>query len=212
MNLIGDRKIILYRDYYSKAEAYYEEGKIDLVIDTLKKIKPDHPDYLKALYFLGYIYLNDKKDFTASIEYYIKYLKYTGKLGKTEPLIFVYYNLGQAYFNLAEKFYYTDENFALQNYKNAVLNFTVVKNKNYLLPKKEKKKIFINSLFYIAVSYQKIYYLTADTDFLLRAYNSWVDYFDFFDENLLLMEFYKKQNKIAKSYFDEIERIRASEK
>ena len=212
MNLIGDRKIILYRDYYSKAEAYYEEGKIDLVIDTLKKIKSDHPDYLKALNFLGYIYLNDKKDFTASIEYYNKYLKYSEKLGKTEPLIFVYYNLGQAYFNLAEKFYYTDENFVLQNYKNAILNFMVVKNKNYLLPKKEKKKTFINSLFYIAVSYQKVYYLTANTDFLLRAYNSWVDYFDFFDENLLVIEFYKKQYKIAKSYFDEIERIKSSEK
>ena len=211
MNLVGERSIKLYRDYYRVAESYYEKGNIELVIETLKKITPDHPDYLKALNFLGYIYLNDKKDYTASIEYYKEYLKYGEKLGKSESLIFVYYNLGQAYFNLAEKFYYIDDKFALQNYKNAMLNFSVVKNRNYLLPRDEKKTIFINSLFYLAVAYQKIYYLTGDSDYLLRAHNSWVDYFDFFDENLKKQEFYKKQYNIARSYFNEIERIRNSE-
>ena len=212
MNLIGDRSIKLYRDYYRIAETYYERNNVELTIETLKKIEPDHPDYLNALNFLGYIYLNDKKDFIASIEYYNRYLRYADKLGKTGHQIFIYYNLGQAYFNLAEKFYYSDEKFALQNYKNALSNFSIVKNKNYLLPSDQKKTTFINSLFYLAVSYQKLYYLTSDSDFLLKAHNSWVDYFDFFDENLTKREFYNNQYRIAKLYFDEIERIRNSEK
>ena len=56
--------IVLFSDYLSKAEKEYESGKIAETIELLKGVPSDHPDYLEAMEFIGYIYLNDLKDLT----------------------------------------------------------------------------------------------------------------------------------------------------
>ncbi len=206
LELIDKRKIKLYKDYYGRAELLYERKMIREAVGLLNKITPDHPDYLKALSFLGYIYLNNIKDYSRAIVYYNRYLREAR--GRVVP-IYIYYNLGQAYYNRAEQEYYLDAEYALSDYRNAIYSFKIVKEKRDLLPAISRRETFINSLFYMAVSYQKIYYLSKDKNYLEEAYNSWIDYFDFFDKNLRKQDFFKKQYKIAKSYFEEIERIKS---
>ena len=212
IKLTGNNRIKLFKDLYGEAENLYNRGMVRKALEVLKKITPDHPDYLKAISFIGYIYLNDLKDYSSAIVYYNRFLRESQKRSGAVVPVYAYYNLGQAYFNRAEQEYYIDSESSIKNYNKAIYSFSVVREKRELLPADKRYKVFINVLFYTAVSYQKIYYLSNDRNYLIRAYNSWIDYFDFFDKNLKKQEFYAEQYKVAQSYFNEIERIRSEEK
>lgn len=211
LSLTGKERIKLYRDYYSEAEKAYSAGDIRGAISMLESITPDHPDYSMALDFLGFIYLNDVKDFKRAIEYYSQILTPETELYPSSGLLVSWYNLGQAYYNEAEELFYSQPTRAMQDYVLAIKAFGIVREGKGRIPPAKKKTMYQDSLFYIAVSNQKLYYLTKQLEYISRAYQSWIDYFDFFDKNSLRESFYRNQYNIAQSYWEEAKRLKGEE-
>ena len=69
--------------------------------------------------------------------------------------------------------------------------------------------MYQDTLFYLAVSYQRLYYLTSKGEYLSRAHFSWLDYFDFFNRDLLKNEYFRKQYSVADSYRKEASRLKS---
>ena len=161
--------------------------------------------------FIGYIYLNDIKDFEKSIEYYKRSLESSDSINIPAKNIFSYYNLAQAYFNYAEKQFYENPVEAIYNYQQAITNFDYVRGMKARIPARTRVSVYQDILFYIAVSYQKLYYLTLKSDSLNRAYFSWNDYFDFYKDELLNDVYFRKQYYTAQSYKEEAQRLKSEE-
>jgi len=204
LSFTGDEVIHLYKDYYAAAEAEYKEGNIHEAIITLQSVPPDHPDFGKAGEFLAFIYLNDLKDNEQSLYYYNRAIEVLND----ELSVISYYNMGQAYYNIAEKLFYTDPGKAEDNYKNAISAFNVIREKKNRLSANRRKNVYLNTLFYLSVSYQKLYYMTNQNEYLTKASYSWADYFDFFDKELMNQQHYREQYAVAVSYRDEVKRLR----
>ncbi|UCB45102.1 MAG: PEGA domain-containing protein [Spirochaetota bacterium] len=207
LSFTGDTKILLFSDLMSRAEAYYQDKKIMESITTLKAVGAEHPDYIKALDFLGFIYLYEIMDFKSAIANYTKALSLIDESAPLIEYVFTYYNLAQSYYNEAEKLFYTDGDSARFNYLNAVRYFQIVHQRRSRIFSQDRKNVNLNTLFYLAVSYQKIYYLTGKGEYLTQAYYAWQSYFDFFDEALLTENHFKKQYDIAVTYNEEVQRL-----
>ena len=96
-------------------------------------------------------------------------------------------------------------------YQLALEIFNVVKERRSRLLSSGRKHIYQDVLYYVAVSHQKLYYLTNLGKFLSKAHYSWIDYFDFFDNNLFKDSYYENQYRVAESYREEIKRLRNEE-
>lgn len=208
INFTGKRKIVLYRDYYSLARSYFEKGQYKEVIEVLEKVDARHPDYLKTLKLLGYIYLNDIKDYSKATQYFSKAISIAEKMYNETEVLFLKYNLALSYFFDGEEKYYINEFASLESYKNAILNFNEVRLGKNLIPIDRREEILLDSIFYMAVSYQKSYYLTERVEHLINAESLWRDYFDFFNKELLKDSYFKNQYETAESYRKEIERLK----
>jgi tetratricopeptide (TPR) repeat protein len=206
--LTDNRILVLFWDYMKDAEEVYEKGDIEEAISILVNIPPSHPDYLKGLEFLGYINLKDVKNYEKSIEYFTKALEISNEEGVTIENVFTYYNLAQAYYNEAEKMFYENESVARYYYQQAISHFNSVKAVRNRIPTQNRTALYLDTLYYLAVSHQKLYYLTVQDEFLSGARFSWLDYFDFFDKKLLNDKYFRKQYSTAKSYRKEIKRLK----
>jgi hypothetical protein len=211
LSLTGKNKIKLYKDYFRNAEVLYSEGDIDYALEILKSVPEEHPDYSRAMEFIGYIYLNDVKDYVLSIGYYNRILDLGGgEIGLGGSLI-SYYNMGQACYKRAEEIFYEDMQQAQQLYTKAIVSFNIVKERRNRLQSTNRRRIFQDVLFHLSVSNQKLYYITGQKDYLVQAYYSWIDYFDFFDNNFLEDPYFRKQYAIAESYRGEVKRLQSEE-
>jgi len=211
LDFIGENKILLFKDFLGPAEGEYTAGNIQKAITLLLGVPKTHPDYSEALELLGYIYLNDIKDFKKSIEYYSRALESSNLEFKAAENIFSYYNLGQAYFSEAERDFYSNKELAQYYFLQAVSNLDYVKVRKTKIPVHKRITVYQDTLFYLAVCYQKLYYLTLKSEYLSRAFYSWIDYFDFFPKDLLNDTYFRKQFKIAQSYREEVERLQGEE-
>jgi len=209
LSLTGENRINLFEDYFKMANDSYSDGNISEAISILQTISHDHPDYEKAKEFLGYIFLNDLKDYRKSIYYYSSVLSTNEISFKSKEHIFSYYNLAQAYYNEAEDYFYTDKSIAVYDFMKALSNLNIVKDYKNKLPADKREVIFQNTLFYLSVSYQKLYYLTGKNEYLAEAYYSWIDYFDFFDKSLIKEPYFEDQYLVAKSYREEVNRLKS---
>jgi hypothetical protein len=86
--------------------------------------------------------------------------------------------------------------------------FNVVKERRSRLHSSGRRHIYQDVLFYVAVSHQKLYYLNGLEEYLSKAYFSWIDYFDFFDNTFLGDSYYENQYRVAESYREEVKRLR----
>lgn len=207
--LTGDSKIVLFRDLMNEAERLYRDHRIEDTIELLRSITEEHPDYKKGLEFLGYILLHDVGDYDGAIDSYSIVLG-TQEEDRVEPEnILTYYNLAQAYYNKAEKQFYTDSDLAQAGYLNAVRYLTIVRQYRSRIPSQQRKNVYQNALFYLAVSFQKIYYLSGKQEYLSEAYYGWMSYFDFFDERLLGEPHFKRQYSVAETYSEEVQRVKS---
>ena len=202
-----ENRIILYKDLLGDAEKEYSVENIDTAISLLLNIPDSHPDYRSAMELLGYIYFSDIRDYRRAIEYYSRSLKAVDGEIKSAENIFSYYNLGQAYYNEAESAFYSSSEYAQYNYLQAVNNFEYVKARKGRLPVQRRLTVYQDTLFYLAVCYQKLYYLTQKSEYLSKAYYVWIDYFDFFPDELSRDSYFKKQHRIATSYRQEAVRL-----
>ena len=204
VSLTGNSRVVLYRDLLTLAETEYAEGNNDKAISLLLNIPSNHPDYRSAMELLGYIYLSDVKNYRMAIEYYYRSLE---GVNKAEENLFSYYNLGQAFYNEAESSFYSNSEYAQYNYQQAMSNLEYVRARKGKIPVQNRLSVYQDTLFYLAVCYQKLYYLTLKKEYLLKAYYSWIDYFDFFPEELSKDSYFRKQHRIARSYREEAERL-----
>ncbi len=211
LSFTQESSIFLFTDFLKEAEESYKKGEIEETIALLGAVPDDHPDYSRALDFLGFIYLNDIKDFKKSIEYYSRVVNILNEGFTTGESIFSYYNLAQAYYSEAEESFYTDESLAQYNFRKAISNFQFIRERKNRIPVQKRRYMYQNTLFYLAVSYQKIYYLTGKDEYLSQAYYSWMSYFDFFDKNLLEDNYFKRQYSIAETYREEVHRLKSEE-
>jgi hypothetical protein len=211
VSLTDDEAIILYQDFYREAENAYEEGQIDRALDTLMSIPESHPDYAKSMEFCGYIHLYNYEDYEAAITCYSRVLDLTNADYGSVKSISSYYNFGQACYNRAEELFYTDSYQARTLFRTAAEAFDIVKKRRSRLQSPNRHRIYQDVLYYIAVSYQKLYYLTGTEEYVSKAYYSWIDYFDFFDNNFLRDPYFQKQYKIAESYKEEVKRLRSED-
>ncbi len=203
-SLTGDEAVRLYKDYYTDAENEYKKGNIHGAIITLQSVSREHPDFGRAAEFLAFIYLNDLKDNEQALYYYNRAIEVLND----DLSVISYYNMGQAYFNIAEKLFYTDARIAEENYRNAISAFNVIREKKNRLNIGQRKNVYQNTLFYLSVSYQKLYYMTNQSEYLTKAFYSWADYFDFFNEKLMEEQQFRDQYAVAVSYRDEVKRLR----
>ncbi len=211
LNFTGKDSVKLHRDLYSDAQQAYARGEVMGAVGVLESISPGHPDYNLALDFLGYIYLNDIKDYRRAIEYYSRILTPEKEPYPSAQLLVSWYNLGQAYYNKAEELFYSNAVQAMQDYTMAVQSFGIVRDGKSKIPVTKRKTMYQDSLFYLSVSFQKLYYLTGQLEYISRAYYSWIDYFDFFDKNFLKDSYFRNQYAIAQSYREESKRLKGEE-
>ena len=209
LSLTGDQRIVLYEDILGQAENAYDDGEISETLNMLRKVDEKHPDYIKAMEFCGYIYLRHFRKYEESIACYTRAIDL--KKMRTETSVASYYNYGQACYNRAEELYYDSSLRAQSYYQLALEIFNVVKERRSRLLSSGRKQIYQDVLFYVAVSHQKLYYLTNLREYLVGAHYSWIDYFDFFDNNLFKDSHYENQYGIAESYREEIKRLRSEE-
>ena len=207
LSLTGDERIVLYEDILGQAENAYDDGELDETLHILRKVDEKHPDYTKAMEFCGYIYLRHFRKYEESIACYSRAIDLKRKTA--EISVVSYYNYGQACYNRAEELYY-DSSLRSQSYYQLALEiFNVVKERRSRLLSSGRKQIYQDVLFYVGVSHQKLYYLTSLREYLSKAHYSWIDYFDFFDNNLFKDSYYENQYRIAESYREEIKRLRS---
>jgi tetratricopeptide (TPR) repeat protein len=202
-----DGRIVLFRDTLKDAETLYEENRIQDAVSLLLTISSEHPDYTKALDLLGFIALHDTNDPDAAIEYYTQELKISDE-GRVDPgNILTYYNLAQAYYTSAERRYRSNSELALLGYRNAIRYLSIVHQYKSRIPSSQRKNVYQNTLFYLAVSNQKIYYVSGIREYLSEAKYAWMSYFDFFEEDLAASAYFKRQYAVAKTYYEEVKRL-----
>jgi tetratricopeptide (TPR) repeat protein len=209
IELTGESRVGLFMNLLEEAEQLYKEERIEDAIERLGFLSAEHPDYIKGLELLGYIYLHDIGDYEKAIEYYTRALGTEEELAAEPQNILTHYNLAQAYYNRAEKQFYTDVGLAQAYYINAVAYLNVVRQYKGWIPSQQRKNVYQNALFYLAVSYQKIYYLSGKEEFLQEARYGWMSYFDFFDEELLEEIRFKRQYSVAKTFSEEVQRLQS---
>ena len=208
VNLTGDDAVLLYRDYYGEAEKRYDRGDVSGALSVLGLVEPGHPDYTRSTEFMGYINLNDIRNFRLALEYYAMSIE---NRDDEKSALVSYYNMGQAAFNEAESLYFVESEEAEDFYITAVKSFDFVLEWKSRLPQQNRKTIYQNTLFYHAVSLQKLYYLTGKKEYIVQARYSWVDYFDFFDNNLFEDAYFQKQYEVASTYREEAERLQSED-
>jgi len=211
LSFTGSELIHFYRDYYQDAEDEYANGNINKAIAVLRSIPQNHPDYSKAMEFLGYIYLNDVKDYNLSLAYYNRVLDLKNSTYTEGQSIISFYNMGQAYYNEAEGQFYSNKSLSQENYKKAIVALNAVRDNKSRLPLTKRSRVYQDVLFYLSVSYQKLYYLTGQREYLSSASFSWIDYFDFFNNDFLTENYFKDQHSVAESYRNEVKRLKGEE-
>ncbi len=202
-----DGMVVLFRDTLKDAETLYEENRIQDAVSLLLTISPEHPDHAKALELLGFIALHDTDDPDGAIEYYTRALKlhYEGRVDSGN--ILTYYNLAQAYYNSAERRFHSASEIAQLGYRNAIRYLSIVHQYKSRIPSSQRKNVYQNTLFYLAVSNQKIYYVSGIPEYLSEARYAWMSYFDFFEEDLAASAYFKRQYEVARTYYEEIKRL-----
>ena len=209
MSFTGDSRIVLFRDLMEEAERLYKNRRMEETLEVLRSIASDHPDYRRSLELMGYVLLHDIGDFEGAIKSYGLLLGGRDESVVDMDNILSYYNLAQAFYNKAENLFYTDGELAQAAYLNSVRYLTIVRQYKSRIPSQQRKNVYQNALFYLAVSFQKIYYLSGKDEYLSEAYYGWMSYFDFFDENLLEVDHFKRQFAVAETYSKEVQRLKS---
>jgi len=209
LSLTGKESITLYRDLYREALEVYQSGNVRDAINVLEKIAETHPDYDRALQLLGFIYYNDIKDYAKAIKYYKNAIQVSEVKYNEAESLYLSYNLAQAYYSEAERLFYINLSSAHNNYLQAIYSFELIRERKNSIPPQNRQKIYLDTLFYLGVCYQKVFYITGSIEYLDMADNTWKDYFDFFDRSLLQDSYFENQYSVAQSYSREAERLKS---
>jgi hypothetical protein len=207
-SFVGRNRVVLFWDYFKIAEQRYANNNIYGTISVLQEIPEGHPDHARGLELLGYINLNDLKNYAKAIDYYISVIEIEKTQPETEENLLNHYNAAQAHLGEAENLLYTDGDAAKVNLYRAIQYFSYVRDRKNRLTGGDRIALFQDTLYGLAVSYQKLSYIMESDELLERVSYAWSDYFDFFDSGFMNDEHFKKQYSAAQSYSKEVERLK----
>jgi tetratricopeptide (TPR) repeat protein len=201
----GPNKIVLYKDYMKLGEAAESKGNVDAAIAAYAATVSGHPDYSDAHHRLAQLYLDEKDDFNGAIREFENVLS----LPENEQLIFkqyavAYTNLGHAYYEKGNNTMAENRNEAAQYYAKAVQNLKIAKQNTRFFPAEEYDQAVHDTYFYLALSYQKLFMITARSNMLSDANLAWRDYFDFFPRSLEGDPVFTEHRATAKKFWDQI--------
>jgi hypothetical protein len=204
----GNGRVVLFWDYLKIAEQRYANNNIYGAISILQEIPDDHPDHVRGLELLGYINLNDLRNYAKAIDCYTSVIEIENTQQKAGENLLSYYNAAQAHLGEAENLLDTDKEAAKVNLYRAIHYFSHVRERKNRLPGQDRSVLFQDTLYGLAVSYHKLFYIMGGDELLESVSFAWSDYFDFFDSGLLNDEHFKKQHSAAQSYRKEVERLK----
>lgn len=193
-SLTGAKKIALQRDLLRQSEELLAKGQVDQAISILAGVAKDHPDYSQAHHRLAGIYLDEKKDATRAISEYELVLDLPENRELVNKRFAVsFLNLGRAY--------YLDKQF-----EKAVGKLVTARDNKRFFPRDHHEQATHDTLYYLALSTQKLYHAQRSDKYLRESAARWKDYFDFFPPVLQDEEEVKAARASAQQYYEEIER------
>jgi tetratricopeptide (TPR) repeat protein len=193
----GSRRITLQKDVLTQSEALVQKGDVDGAIGILTQVKPGHPDYSAAHHRLAGLYLDEKKEPARAIQEYEKVLE----LPENRELVnkrfaVTFLNLGRAYYLLG----------TADSYQKAVDELVIARNNKRFFPRDQYDQATHDTLYFLALSSQKLYHLRKDEGLLQETSTRWKEYFDFFPASLRDDNEVKQARASAEQYYEEIKR------
>ncbi|MFZ3089842.1 MAG: PEGA domain-containing protein [Nitrospirota bacterium] len=201
----GESKIVLHKDYLRLGDEEYKKGAVDKAIALYSSTEKGHPDYSVARHRLAQIYLDDKGDYENAMREFENVLS----LPENQQLIYkrfavTFTNLGHAYYLKANDLIRTDRNEAARYFQKAIDNLQTARQNTRFFPNDNYDEGLHDTIYYLALSYHKLYLLSKRDTFLRNANWAWRDYFDFFPKTLEGKAEYEKARDGAKVYWSQI--------
>lgn len=204
-NRTGKNAIKLHKDYVNIAEKLYNGGEIDGAIAAYKNTNSQHPDYAEARHRLAQIYLDDKRDYDASIREFenVRNLPEVKELVLKQYAV-VYTNLGHAYYAKADSIMDVDKKEASRYFAKAVKALNTAKENTRFFPNESYDEILHDTYYYVAVSLHNLFKITGRGALRTSADLAWQQYFDYFPDKLNSITEYTKLKGMAQRLWDEL--------
>ncbi len=205
---MGDRKIVLSKDFLKIGQRAREKGDIEGAIQAYKSTEKGHPDYSEAHHRLAQVYLDEKGDYDAATREFENVLS----LPENQQLIYkqfsvAFMNLGHAYYEKGNVLVQKDKETAAQNFAKAIQNLQIAKQNTRFFPNVHYDEAVHDTYYYTALSYHKLYLITRKNNLLNNANLAWREYFDFFPRKLEGNGAFEKTKEGAQKYWDQIKNL-----
>lgn len=196
-NYAGSRRVVLQKDALKESEAALDRGDTDGAIAVLARVQPAHPDYSAAHHRLAGLYLDEKKDAARAIEEYQKVLD----LPENRELVnkrfaVTFLNMGRAYYMLK----------TTEGYQKAIDQLVVARDNKRFFPRDQHDQATHDTLYFLALSTQKLYHATGGESLLQETSARWKDYFDYFPTSLQSADEFKQARASGEQYYEEVRR------
>jgi tetratricopeptide (TPR) repeat protein len=207
-NRMGDRKVVLYKDYLKVGERAEQAGNIDAAIQAYKTTEKGHPDYSESHHRLAQIYLDEKGDYDGAIREFENVIS----LPENQQLVYkqfavAFMNLGHAYYEKGSSLVQKDKEAAAQNFGKAIQNLQIAKQNIRFFPNVRFDEALHDTYYYTALSYHKLYLITRKNTILNSANLAWREYFDFFPKKLEGNSTFEQARESAQKYWDQIRNL-----
>lgn len=204
VNFSGARSVRLEKDYVRTAKSFEQQGDYKKALLYYQKVGTNESDFPKARNAMGSLYLGQFNDPERAVEEFEKVLQVPNiKALIDKKFVVTYANNGAAYFKIANRLFEKDPKSSARYFKKAYENFQNAEMFSSYFPKESYEKIRHQTLYFLALTYHKIYYLTHRKGFLQKALNGWKNYLDFVNFYIKDKGEYKKPFENAQVYLAE---------
>lgn len=204
-NFTGSNSVLIYKDYLRLGEGAEKKNDINTALKYYSKTTVDHPDYADARSRLAQLYLDEKNNY----DYAIREYENTFKIPEVKHLVYKQYavnytNLGHAYYQKASSLVRKNKKEAAKNYGKAIQSLRKARENTRFFPNEQYEEALHDTFYYLALSYQKLHFITKKKSMLREAELAWKDYFDFFPSKLNSVDSYKQKKESAERYLSQI--------
>lgn len=177
IELIGNQKIVLEKDYISLADEKIAASRVEEAISILEKVEISHSDYLSAKYKQGEIYLNILTDAAKAVKSFHLVTSAPGVASfQDKRFIGAYINEALATFTLAETLTSESKDLAKAHFIEVIKTLDQVFPYLRFVQSSDQRTAEHSVFYYKALSYQKLYSITKEDQYLSEANKGWKDY------------------------------------
>ncbi len=205
VNLTGSDTVKLEKDFITLASKFESKKSYEMALKYYGKVSRKAKDYSQARHSMGRIYLENLNDPEKAAYEFEKVLSVpSNKELIDKRYVVVHTNIGIAYFKLGNINFNTNPKKSARYFKNAYENFEKANLLSKYFPKDNYERIKHGTLYYNALTFQKLYYLTSHQLFLRKADLAWQDYIDFVSIRLKNKTEFSQPLNNAKLYLAEV--------